>query len=56
MNRLFLVCLLSFFIYNAFAQHQVNIVPAPVQLEQKNGFFQISEETVISVEMRNRKV
>lgn len=59
MNRLFFISLLSFLIFvadNVFAQHQVNIVPAPVQLELGNGFFQITEETVISVEMKNRKV
>lgn len=53
MNRLFLWCLLSAFIFiadNVCAQHQVNLVPAPVQLEKGNGFFQFTEETVISVE------
>ncbi len=53
MNRLFLCGLLSTFIFfadNLFAQHQINMLPAPVQVEKGNGFFQISEETVISVE------
>lgn len=39
-----------FFADNLFAQHQINMLPAPVQVEKGNGFFQISEETVISVE------
>lgn len=53
MNRLFLWCLLSAFIFvadNVRAQHQVNLVPAPVQMEKGIGFFQFTEETVISVE------
>lgn len=53
MNKLFLWCLLNSFIFitgNLFAQHQVNLVPAPVQLEKRNGFFQFTEEMIISVE------
>ena len=53
MNRLFFISLLSFFIFatdNLSAQHPVNLVPAPVLLEEGNGSFQLTEETVISVE------
>lgn len=33
-----------------YAQHPINIVPAPLQIEKEDGFFQITEQTVISVE------
>lgn len=48
----FLICLLSFLICSTdclFAQ-QIGLVPAPLQIEKEDGFFQITEQTVISVE------
>lgn len=53
MNRWFFIYLWSLLFFSTdylYAQHPINLVPAPLLIEEGDGFFQVTEETVISVE------